>query len=181
MLEEQNPAGVDASTDTASDGATTEDVTTEATDTADGKDYQALYENQKARAEKAEAALKQRSDVNYDPETIRKEAEAAARRTIDQQYLDELGYPDDIRAAVEKVAQVSGVSLRQAAQDGYIQTLVAEHERAERVKAATPSAGGGATSAYVFDPKNPPDVDVSTPEGQEAIAQWEAELERRNP
>lgn len=179
-------AGVDASTDAAGNGASTDDVTSHEVDTQSAggdeasKDYKALYENQKTRAEKAEAALKQsKPEGTYDPEAVRKEAEAAAQRTYEQQYLNEQGFPDEIKAEIETLAQVKGISLREAAQHGYIQAQVEEHKRQQRVAAASPDTGAGGNAGYAFDPENPPNVDVSTPEGQAAIEQWEKELERR--
>lgn len=174
-------APVDALNDGTGNSVETEDLTPSTTTNEQqepDKDYQKLYENQKIRAEKAEAALKAKADGTFDPELIRKEAEEAAKRTFDQQYIDSLGLPEDITKAIEKVAAVQGMSLKQASQDGYVQALIKEHERSERVKAATPSSGEGASVNYVFDPNNPPNVDVSTPEGAAAIEQWEKDLEK---
>lgn len=185
MIEEINQAGADAATSTDGDGASTEDLNNYEGDTQsgqadNGKDWQKMYEDQKTRAEKAEAAAKAaREGSSYDPETIRKEAEAAAQRTYEQQYLNEQGFPDEIKSEIETLAQLKGISLREAAQHGYIQTQVEDYKRQQKVAQASPDTGNGGTASYTFDPDNPPDVDVSTTEGQEAIEKWEQELERR--
>lgn len=175
-------AGDGASTEGAGDGAKGAegaDINKGGAGAGDEMVPKSLYENQKIRAEKAEAALKDPNRATFDPEAITKVAEAAAQRTYDQQYINEQGFPDEIKAKIEKVAKAEGITLRQAAQDGYVQYLMQEHKRAERVRQASPDAGGGSKASYAFDAENPPDVDVSTPEGAAAIKQWEEELERR--
>lgn len=186
MEVENTAAGVDASNNADGNGSPTEEITStdaegseQATGTAE-TDYKQLYENQKIRAEKAEAALKGKPEVqNYDPEAIAKTAEEAARRTYEEQYLNEQGYPDEIKTEIETVAKVQGISLREAAQHGYIKAQMEEYQRQQRVATASPDASGGGNAGYVFDPENPPDVDVSTPEGQKAIEEWERQLEQK--
>jgi len=186
MNQVQNPAGDDASnvtneetqTDTNQDES--QNLNNQNTDADKLKE---IAENQRIRAEKAEAQLKKLSEQSteqkpqeFDPSLIEK--------TLDQKLaerdLQSLEYPDEIKEQIKRVADISGVDVRQAASDPYIQSLVQEHERAEKVKAASPDTSGKQTTSYSFDPSNPPDVDLTTPEGQEAQLNWEKQLERHN-
>lgn len=196
-MDDINHAGVAAPDNDGGDTPNGEDVTTPGDD--QGKDANYWQEQAKEQAGRAKRVESQLNDpdfiakqfeklhggnqqagqqAQYDPDAVAKAAEDAARRTYDQQYIDDQGFPDEIKEAISKVAVAQGVSLRQAAQDGYIQHLMQEHQRAEKVRNASPDAGGGGNAGYVFDPDNPPDVDVSTPEGQKAIEEWEQQLER---
>jgi hypothetical protein len=140
--------------------------------------YQKIAEDQRIRAEKAEAKLKDKAPQSFNPEDIRKQAEEAARAAFEQRDIEELGYDETITEQIKKVAQLQGVSVRKAAQDPYIQHLVQEHQRAEKVANASATTGG--TTTYTFNPEQPPEVDVSTPEGQKAIEDWERQLERHH-
>lgn len=150
------------------------------------KDWAKIAQDQKIRAEKAEARLKALSgdtknkpESTFDAEAIRKEAEQAAIKAIEQRELQSLNYPDEIKDEIKFVMERKGLTVRDAEQNPYIQSLVAEHQRAERVANASAASSGG-SMAYKFDPNTPPDVDVSTEDGQKAIEQWERDLERHN-
>ena len=133
-----------------------------------------LAENYRIRAEKAEARLK-RTDTkaqSFDPDTIRKEAEEAVKRTIEQRDLEELEVSDEIKENIRRIAQLTGTSVRKAAQDPYIQSL---KEREEQTRKLAEAAENGAKKgvAVSYDPSkplNPTDFDLSTEEGRSA---WE--------
>jgi hypothetical protein len=133
--------------------------------------FKELAENYRIRAEKAEAKAKGKGET-FDPDTIRKEAEAAARATLEQRDLDELEHSDDIKESIKQIAQLKGVSVRTAAKDPYIAHLVAQEEATRRMNEAADNGGKkGLKSSYdPSQPLNPNDFDLSTEEGRKS---WE--------
>jgi hypothetical protein len=136
-----------------------------------------LAENYRIRAEKAEAKAKGKSE-SFDPETIRKEAEAAARATLEQRDLDEMEYSDSIKDSIKQIAQLKNISVRAAAKDPYIAHLKEQEEATRRMNEAADNGGKkGVKSSYdPSTPLNPDDFDFSTEEGRKA---WEEAKEAR--
>lgn len=159
MQEENNEQGKQETLDTAND------VNSELAK------FKELAENYRIRAEKAEAKAKGKGET-FDPETIRKEAEAAARATLEQRDLDELEYSDEIKDNIKQIAQLKGVSVRAASKDPYIAHLIAQEEATRRMNEAADNGGKkGIKSSYdPSRPLNPADFDLSTEEGRKA---WE--------
>lgn len=134
--------------------------------------FKGLAENYRIRAEKAEAKAKSAKGETFDPETIRKEAEAAARATLEQRDLDELEHSDEVKESIKQIAQLKGVSVRSAAKDPYIAHLVAQEEATRRMNEAADNGGKkGMKSSYdPSRPLDPNDFDLSTEEGRKS---WE--------
>lgn len=121
-------------------------------------------------ATKSKPAQQEKKDTqSFDPEAIRKQAETAALATLEQRDLEEMEYPDEIKAEIKRVAQVQGVSVRKAEKDPYIQHRIAEAVADNRVNEAavtrTPKSTKAATDAK-------PDFDMSTEEGRKAFDEW---------
>ena len=173
-MDEETQVDVNTENHEEGDGSTTEDVTKQGE-----TNWEQIAKDQRARAEKAEAKLKQ-TDIkqDVDPEEISKQVEARLRQSQEEEYLAEKAYPDEIKEEIKALAQVKNLSVRKVEQMPYVQSLIQDHERAERV--ANASTGTDGTTSYKFDPSTPPDVDVSTEEGQKAIAEWERNLERHH-
>ena len=184
MNQVQNLAGDDASnvtneeTQTDTNQNESQNINNQSEDT---KNWQEIAENQRIRAEKAEQKAKelagqtqQETTQQFDPSIIEKTLE----QKLAERDLQAMEYPDEIKDEIKTLAAVKGVDVREAAKNPYIQSLVEEHKRAEKVKAASPDTSGRATTSYSFDPSTPPDVDLTTPEGQDEMLKWEQQLER---
>ena len=124
-------------------------------------------------------APKKDSNV-FDPDAIRKEAESAALRTLEQRDLDEMEYSDEVKAEIKKIATLNNVSVRKAAQDPYIKHVIAEAEKKAAIdEAASNGSKRGKTGVKidVSKPLDPKDFDLHTEEGRKA---WdEAKQARR--
>jgi hypothetical protein len=178
MESEETKVGDDTSVeDTVAETSTGEEITNE-TETSDNASKDAeLARNYKARAEKAEKELKalrdrqgQQSNKPYDPDALVKRAEAAAEAKLEQRDLDEMEYPDDIKADIKKLAQLQGVSVRRAAKDPYIQHRIEQAKATERVSEATVTRTSNAAS--VRTEGQAPKFDMSTDEGRKAFKEW---------
>lgn len=92
--------------------------------------------------------------------------------------LASLNLPDDIKADVEAVAKVRGISIGEAAKLPYIVSAIEEAERVKRIESATPRrTSRGNYSSNSVDPSkplNPSDFKLDTPEGQKAWAEAKA-------
>lgn len=106
------------------------------------------------------------------PEEIRQQAEATVTQQLEQRDLDEMELPDDIKSEIKSVAKIKGISVRKAAQDGYIQHLIEKAVAENRITdAALPSTRRAAPAAR---PGNAaaPKFDMSTEEGRKAFNEW---------
>jgi hypothetical protein len=94
---------------------------------------------------------------------------AIINERLEQEYLEDLDIPEDLKPEVQKLAKMQGISVRKAAKDPYIVHRIqdiAQQERAD--KAAINRTNKG--SKVSFDVNNPPKVDMSTEEGRK---QWD--------
>lgn len=112
-----------------------------------------------------------------DPDAIRKAAEEAAEARLEMRDLEEMDYSDSIKEQIKKVAKLNGSSVRAAAKDPYIQSLV---EQAAKQAAANEAADNGSKRSRAgvrFDtskPLNPADFDLHTEAGRKEWADAKA-------
>lgn len=111
-------------------------------------------------------------DKPLDAETIRKQTEEAVTARLEQRDLEEMDYPDEIKAQIRHVAQVQGISVRKAEKDGYIQHLVREAVAAGKIDEATVSRTPRTTPAGKTGEGKMPTFDMSTEDGRKAFDQW---------
>lgn len=106
------------------------------------------------------------------------DVESTVRNVLEKERLADMNLPDDVKSEVRTLAQVKGISVKQAAQDPYIQHLQSQHEQQERVEAAGISrTQKGASVADPSQPLDPSEYDLTTEEGRKA---WdEAKAARR--
>ena len=105
------------------------------------------------------------------PEDVESLIEQKLQERLDQQELKSLNLPDQLKGEVQDLAKLKGISVREAAEHKYIQTLKEEHEREQRVKKATPKRSKRGAYKVKVDPSkplNPEDYDLDTEEGVEA-------------
>lgn len=92
---------------------------------------------------------------------------------LEARDIETLGLSDDLKAEVKDLAKLKGISVREAAQLPYILSRKSEIEKAERIKAATPTRSNKGTYTVNVDPSKPlnPD-DFKTPDGNMDVKAW---------
>ena len=122
-------------------------------------------------------AKKDSKETPLDAEAVRREAEAAAEARLEARDLEEMDYSDPIKEQIKKVAKLNGTSVRAAAKDPYIQSLI---ETESKQKAANEAADNGTRKGKtgikidLSKPLDPKNFDLSTEEGRKAWADAKA-------
>lgn len=145
MQEDKNQVDVDTSdavenehhNELDGDSSSSEDTYQEA------EKFKELSDNYRRRAEKAEAELKkvrsqkpQSSNSNLGRDEILSETERAIEAKLAQRDLDEMDHSDTVKEQIQKIAQLNGTSVRKAEQDPYIQHMIAEEARQNKMNEA---------------------------------------------
>lgn len=148
-----------------------------------------LVEKEKSHHEKLSSAIKQKITWR-DKATSKKPDEKGSSlkeedisKLVDQKFaereLDSLNLADDLKAEIKDLAQLKGISIREASKLPYIQARIAEAEKEERLKNGTPKRTSAGGKTITIDPSkslNPNDFDFSTEEGRKA---WNEAKEER--
>lgn len=106
---------------------------------------------------------------NKETPDIEEIATRKAMEILEQRDLKDLGLSEDLEEELLRVSKIEGISVREAAKNPYFVFKKQEHEKAERIRNATPTRKGG--SKYIIDPDkdlDPSDFDMSTEEGRKA-------------
>lgn len=121
----------------------------------------------------------QKKDI--DPEELDKTLEEKVQKQLEKRDLDSLDYPDELKADIQRVAQIKGISIKQAVSDPYIAFKIEAVEKEKETEEATASRTNkkGGKTEYSLD--NPPDVDVTTEEGQKKWEKWKEEMRKKHP
>lgn len=97
---------------------------------------------------------------------------------FEKRDLAALDLPDDLKAEIQRVAQISCKTVREVQSDPYIASKIESFRRTQEAEEAglrrthQNSPGGGANGK--IDPMNPPEFDMSTVEGRKAYDDWMA-------
>lgn len=91
---------------------------------------------------------------------------------LEKRDLDALEYPADIKANIQRVAQVQGISIKQAARDPWIVSQITEHEKQAKADEAAISRTNRSGGKKNYSLEKPPEVDMSTPEGRKEWDDW---------
>lgn len=106
-------------------------------------------------------------------EQIAQQAREEARAELESRDLEELNYPDDLKAEVQRLAEIQNVSIRKAAQDPYILAKKEVYDKKQKEEEAAVSrktnSGAARTS---FSVEHPPQIDMSTEEGRKQWADY---------
>lgn len=101
---------------------------------------------------------------------------------LEQRDLDGMEYPDNIKAEIKRIAQITGKTVKQAERDPYIvSTLIDPWKDENKIEAATISRTNRASgkSSKTFDINNPPELDNSSPEAlrksEQKYEEWKKE------
>jgi hypothetical protein len=130
------------------------------------------YKTLKTKAKPAQQSQQQQQQTpQLDAEKIREQTEATVTERLEQRDLDEMEYPDDIKAEIKKIAKAQGVSVRKAEKDPYISFLVGQAQAAGRIdEAAVPHTQRSTTTKT----EKVPTFDMATEEGRKAYDTWKA-------
>lgn len=118
---------------------------------------------------------------NLSTEEIEERARQTVIQELEQRDLNEMNHSDSIKEQIKRIAQIQNVSVRQAARDPYIQSLIESETRQAAVDNAAKNGKGTGKTGVVVDtskPLDPTQYDLSTEEGR---AEWaEAKKAYRN-
>lgn len=176
-MDDENTGALDTLIEDGGDATASEGIST-ADEVAK---YKELAENQRIRAEKAESKLKAKKEdkLSYDPEDIRKEARSTVREELENQYLEDTEYPDDIKEEIRKIAKLNNVSIRQAEKDSYVQYKIDQAVQEQRFKSSTVrntrASVPAEDSTQHLDPKK---FNLDTEEGRKAWRDAKAKREQ---
>lgn len=125
-----------------------------------------------AKAAKPEPKVepKPAAEQGKQPEAV--DVDAAVKKQFEQRDLEALDASDDIKKEIQRVSQIQGISITQAARDPYIVHKLDEWKKEQSNEAATigkTRGGGGSKKTYTIDA--PPNVDMTTKEGRD---EWDA-------
>jgi len=114
---------------------------------------------------------------SIDPDELLKKATEVVEQKFEQRDLNDLGLPDELKAEVQKVAKAQGISVRQAANDPYIQFKKDAWEKEQKTNEAAISRNNKTAATTIFDLDRPPkldsNVDYSTPEGKKVLEKFQ--------
>jgi hypothetical protein len=104
-----------------------------------------------------------------DPEEIRKQTEMTVTERLEQRDLDEMEYPDDVKAQIKEYARFKGISVRKAEKEPVIQVLIDQAKAAGRITEAGVTRTPRPTPTQSA---NMPNFDMSTEEGRKQYDDW---------
>ena len=97
---------------------------------------------------------------------------------LEKRDLEALEYSDDLKKEIQRVANITGVSVRQAARDPYIVAKIADYEKAQKADEATITRTNRSGGKKEFSLDSPPDVDMSTAEGRKTWDDYKAAMKK---
>jgi hypothetical protein len=123
------------------------------------KDFKTLYENQKTRAEKAEAETKELKRINSF--STPKAAETSTTQSspsidVDERILIANGMPDELLKQLKDVAKLRGLSLIDAQKDSLFVAVKNQYEKDENSKKASVRSSRGSANVQVQKTLNTP-------------------------
>jgi len=109
---------------------------------------------------------------NDDGEDLDAKVAQATQSALEKQALDNMEYPQEIKDAIKKVADINGTSVKEAVKDEYIASRIETWKKEQASEEAalnnTHEGGTRANEGGLI----PPDVDMTTEEGRKEYEQW---------
>ncbi len=110
---------------------------------------------------------------NVDADELDKKLDAKLNERLEKRDLEAIDYPDELKAAIKKVAAYNGISVKAALADPYIKAKIDAYEKEQKANdAAVSRTNKGGAGSHKFDINVIPDVDMNTPEGRAAMDAW---------
>ena len=118
-----------------------------------------------------------------EPEDLDKKVNEKVLGILEQRDLESMDYSDEIKAEIKRVAQITGVSVKKAAQDPYIRAKFIEpYEKERQVDEASVSrTNKSGSSKGNYSLENPPDVDMKTEEGRKKWDSYLEDMRKKHP
>ena len=107
--------------------------------------------------------------VPMTPEEISKNATDAVEKKFQQRDLDEMDHSDSVKEQILRVSKLSNTSIRKAAEDPYIVSLIETETKQAAIDEAADNGSKKGKSGVVIDTSktlDPKDFDLSTEEGR---------------
>jgi len=95
---------------------------------------------------------------------------------LEQRELDALEYSPELKKEIKRVAEITGVPIRQAIRDPYIANKIKDYEKENEVEEAAITKTNRSGGKKTISLENTPEVDMSTPEGRKKWDEYKAEL-----
>jgi hypothetical protein len=118
--------------------------------------------------------------IRLQDEDFQKKVGDTVIATLEKRDLDSLDYPEEIKKEISDYAKFKGISVKQASKATHIVPLIEQYEKAKATDEATISRTNKTGGTTKYSPDEPPDVDMSTPEGKKAYEEW-FEQARKDP
>lgn len=93
---------------------------------------------------------------------------------LEKRDLDTMDYPDELKKEIHEFAKFKGISVKQAVKEPYLESRIEDMEKKQKADEASIGRKNKSGGKKVFDANEPPDVDVSTPEGRKEWEEWKA-------
>lgn len=137
-----------------------------------------------ARAKKAEGFIQKDGEWVKKPTVEKPKTESktqdvseVVRKQLEEDRLEQLDYPDDLKPEIKKLAELQGVSVRKAAQDPYILHRKEVLEKEARLEDG--SVTGTKKGTPLTDISKPPKVDLTTEDGRKEMAEWRRQVKEQ--
>lgn len=106
-------------------------------------------------------------------ELVRSTVDARLTETLEKRDLDAMPYPEEIKKEIQRIAKITGVSVKQAERDPYIvATKIAPWEKESGQEAAAISRTNRGGTSKTFSIDEIPEFDMTTPEGRKGWDDW---------
>ena len=107
---------------------------------------------------------------------IDKKLDEKVNERLEKRDLESMDYPDELKDEIQRVAKITGVSVKQAAKDPYIVNKINDYEKEDKINQATISRNNKTGSKKTYSIDSPPKVDMNTAEGQKEWNDWKAKM-----
>lgn len=126
----------------------------------------------KAQAKETTPEPKPKTVATPEPEDLDKKVTEKLVAVLEERDLEAMPYSKELKDEIKRVSAITGVSVKQAAKDPYIQNKLEAWEKEQKNDEASVTRNNKSSSAKTFDINNPPNVDMSTPEGRKKWDEW---------
>lgn len=99
------------------------------------------------------------------------EVDKIVNQKLEQRDLDAMEHSDALKKEIKRIAEIQGVTVKQAERDPYITAKIEDEKRQAKADEAAISRTNRSSGAQKFT-ETPPVVDMSTPEGRKTWDDW---------
>lgn len=119
------------------------------------------------------------TEVKKDNVSPSLDIDKALDERFEKRDLESMEYSDEIKSEITKIAKAQGISVKQAARDPYILFKIKEFEKENDVEEASITRNNKPSGKKQVSIDNPPDVDMSTPEGRKTWSEYTEALKKQ--